>query len=480
MLLTIKAVSYKGESLIPPLSAVFDDKGGTLGRSLGNHLVLADDEKVISGEHAIIQYENGSYYYIDTSLNGSLIINRNEKVHNTKILLKDQDQLRIGDYDLVLSISGEASDTPPPLSGLSPDPLTFSVFNQTHTDIEDSLNPSNSGNNNAPLNLNQGDPHENSNVISTLGQDFDAPINDSVIQPEPENKWDRDPELPDDLSLGDFFKTEMHTNEVISNASSKRPQSPSEKPTPKQSNQSLEDPVDNRGIHAAQPRVQHGNSEPPVHRRSDMPPTVKEKHDERHGKDVKDIPDLLEIFFKAAGIENVDDIPKEDSPGLMHTVGTVFRELVDGLMTVIRGRAELKSQFRVSMTVLKPSENNPLKFTPTVEELIKALLVDKHPGFVSAVDAVHEGYEDIMNHQLAITAGVQASLKSILKRFDPQSVSDKHSGRLALLKKIKCWDEYSKAYEQIAGEALEDFFGDDFVRAYDEQISKLHTSRKPK
>ena len=103
----------------------------------------------------------------------------------------------------------------------------------------------------------------------------------------------------------------------------------------------------------------------------------------------------LRVFFKAAGVEETGVYSEEEYSKLMRSVGSILRELVDGLMTVLRGRSELKSQLRVSLTTLKPVENNPLKFSPTVEEALKTCLLNKHPGFIDAVDAIREGYEDI-------------------------------------------------------------------------------------
>jgi type VI secretion system FHA domain protein len=147
-------------------------------------------------------------------------------------------------------------------------------------------------------------------------------------------------------------------------------------------------------------------------------------------------------------------------------------------MTILRGRSELKSQFRVSTTILTPSGSNPLKHTLTAEEAINLMFIRKLPGYLDAADAVREGYEDIMNHQLAITAGVQASLINILRQFDPQQFAEKYQEGLVFQKKAKCWDNYSKAYRNLVRDAMENFFGEAFARAYEEQITKLRSTRK--
>jgi type VI secretion system protein ImpI/type VI secretion system protein len=186
----------------------------------------------------------------------------------------------------------------------------------------------------------------------------------------------------------------------------------------------------------------------------------------------------LQNFFKAAGMENVDNLQENDISELMHTLGMILRESINGLMTILRGRSELKSQLRVVMTTFKATENNPLKFSPSAETVLKTFLIDRNPGFLDAVEAIREGFEDIKNHELAVNAGVQVSLLHTLKRFDPDQFEKKLEERFVINKKARCWKEYRQAYRQLIEEALDDFFGKEFVRAYEEQMNKLRPVRK--
>ena len=104
-------------------------------------------------------------------------------------------------------------------------------------------------------------------------------------------------------------------------------------------------------------------------------------------------------------MENVDDLQENEISELLHTLGTILRESINGLMTILRGRSELKSQLRVVMTTFKATENNPLKFSPSAEMVLKTFLIDRNPGFLDAVEAIREGFEDIKNHELAVNAG---------------------------------------------------------------------------
>ncbi|MFY9941356.1 MAG: type VI secretion system-associated FHA domain protein, partial [Desulfobacterales bacterium] len=80
---------------------------------------------------------------------------------------------------------------------------------------------------------------------------------------------------------------------------------------------------------------------------------------------------------------------------------------------------------------------------------------------------------DIMNHQLAMTAGIQAAVIRLLERFDPHIFSKQNEEGVVFKRKAKSWDAYRQAYTEIASQALEDFFGEPFAQAYEEQIRKL-------
>lgn len=430
MVLTIKAIKYKGQPLSSILSAVFDHRGGKLGRSSSNDLVLADEDKFVSGEHAVIKYEDGGFYYMDTSLNGTLFTNRNQRIHHTKILLQDQDELRVGDYDLLFRIATSAPETAGEHNARNNGNLSLSMFDQEQGEDGISQTEDFTGNGMPQAGL-DGAGDTNNSVFEVDG---------SFAPPRLEEPSTPPPEFPHDLSMDDFFGEEPqagfdesthHVERMPDAVEDSRPPAPYSSP--------------NEGVAVT------GSGAGPSGEASE----------------------ILDIFLKAAGIEAARELPQKSPQELMQIIGAVFRELVDGLMTVLRGRSELKSHLRVSVTTLKATENNPLKFSPTVEDALTTFLTNHHPGFVDAVQAVREGYENIENHQLAINAGVQASLAKILERFNPRHFSEKFAEGIVLQKKAKCWDEYTQTYPQIAKEALENFFNEEFVCAYEQQIKKL-------
>jgi type VI secretion system FHA domain protein len=85
--------------------------GGTLGRSLDNDWVFPDPNRYVSGRHALIDFQAGAYYLIDTSRNGVYINDADVPVgrgHPQRIF--DGDVLRIGDYVIAATITAEADD----------------------------------------------------------------------------------------------------------------------------------------------------------------------------------------------------------------------------------------------------------------------------------------------------------------------------------------------------------------------------------
>jgi type VI secretion system FHA domain protein len=478
MVLTIKAISYKGRPLNSPIESVFDEQGGTLGRSPRNHLVLKDSEKVVSGEHATITYENGSYYYTDSSLNGTHFTSRNKRIHHDKIRLEDDDKLQIGEFILVLSFSGNDTRRSSAHTQPAQDPFLQNLFEQDDPqNREPAINDIINGDS-LPDPDDKESTHETPEFRSALPHDQEASLDASFVPPEMKGVEPQEVQspLPDNLTLEDFFGSDVGSrltavgtlehHERIPGNERYQGLSISRAESQKDFSELLETPA-SLGSTAKSMLPAASQSGQPNEDAKSSRPMLGEAFAEP-----------LDEFFKAAGVEQTGVYSAEECSKLMRTAGSTLRELVEGLMTVLRGRSELKSQLRVSMTTLKPVENNPLKFSTTVEEALRTCLLNNHPGFLDAADAIQEGYEDIQNHQLAITAGIQASLESILKRFDPQHFAEKFREGLVLQKKAKCWDAYRQAYRQIVEEALEDLFGEVFIRAYEEQIDKLRTRQK--
>lgn len=182
------------------------------------------------------------------------------------------------------------------------------------------------------------------------------------------------------------------------------------------------------------------------------------------------------------------EVPPEQVDEFMDLVGAIFRQVVQDLREVLMARASVKRGFRMELTMIQAAENNPLKFSAGgTEEAIDNLLFKHSKGYLSAIDAFKEGFQDIKDHQLAMMSGMQAAFNALLDRFDPDGFEAKlgKAGQKwswgASGKKAECWDAYSERFREVRKQAEDDFqriFGDEFTRAYEKQIKMLSSARK--
>ncbi|OEC51988.1 type VI secretion system-associated FHA domain protein TagH [Pseudomonas sp. ENNP23] len=191
--------------------------------------------------------------------------------------------------------------------------------------------------------------------------------------------------------------------------------------------------------------------------------------------------ELLEAFLRGAGLSQLR-IDHAEAAAQMEAIGRSYRLMVDGLVDVLRARSSLKGEFRMSQTMIRPVENNPLKFAPNADEALLLLLRHGNAAFMPPDQAVKESFDDVKAHQLAVMAGVQAAIKHLLKRFEPAALEarlSKPSGLSALLpgsRQSQYWELFTDLYASISREAEDDFqdlFGREFSRAYEEHSARL-------
>src|SRR4029450_3307661 len=103
---------------------------------------------------------------------------------------------------------------------------------------------------------------------------------------------------------------------------------------------------------------------------------------------------------------------------------------VQGLMGVLQSRTQIKSQFRLSMTSIRPVENNPLKFSRTPEDALQSLFTRENPGYMTATEAFREAFDDISFHQIAMLAGVRGAYGAMLASLHPNQLEARYARRV--------------------------------------------------
>ena len=84
---------------------------------------------------------------------------------------------------------------------------------------------------------------------------------------------------------------------------------------------------------------------------------------------------------------------------------------MQGTLDLLRARGLTKSEMRADVTMIMAQDNNPLKFSPTVEAALTHLLAPQVHGFMPPLRAMKDAYDDLRAHQLGFLAGMRAALE---------------------------------------------------------------------
>lgn len=462
MPLRLTITSY--HKLTPGQRAEFELDRGELkiGRNPENDWVLPDPERLVSGQHCVIQLRDGTYYLTDTSTNGVQLMNAGVRMHRgNSEPLRDGELLRVGEYDILVQING----APQIVSGAPGMSDPFAGFDalikrQAPGEIPAAAAP--------PSRV---QIHAGGSPLDTKPDLFDFLASPAVPPPAladhvPPERHDFRPPEPQRTSAPPASETgaapaiPADWDPFTELGAGPAPVTP---PPAQAQPQPLPAVSENIASSAPEPVVQQAAVAPAA-------PAI--------GGDNEQV---LEAFLRGAGLEQLR-IDRGETRAQMEAIGRSYRHMVEGLIEVLRARASLKGEFRMAQTMIRPVENNPLKFAPNVDEALLLLLRSGNQAFMPADQAIKESFDDLKAHQLAVMAGVQASIKHLLQRFQPAVLEARLSQPSAIgallpgRRQAQYWELFTELYASISREAEDDFedlFGREFSRAYEEQNTKL-------
>lgn len=428
----------------------FEGRDGSIGRSEDCDWVLSSSG--VSRVHAMIRCLNGIYFIEDRSTNG-MLLNGVPLVRGEPSALKQGDRLQIDTFEVSVSLQSPSLDAPAPpvdVFAAPPSPPAYAPPLARSADPLDDfldlgLGPSagtgasrDSGliPDSSPLGGPDLDP------LSFLDEPYGgAPAAPAMPQP-PAASWNHSPGMEDhfhppitegqrqaqplpenwDLTMGDFAP-----RSTPAPAPAPAPVAmPAPAPAP------LSDPFAAAPV-PGPPAVSHAAANPA----GSLPPEMQQ---------------MLGI-------------------------------VVDGVMDVLRARAEIKNTFRLPVTIIQRSENNPLKFAPNADEALQKILSPPNAAFLSGPAAFDDAFDDIRCHQMAMLAGVRAAFESLLVHFGPDRFEQEVDGakRSAFGGKGKYWEKYRENFEGLIknpDDCFRRLFGDEFARAYEEQLARLKSARR--
>jgi len=194
--------------------------------------------------------------------------------------------------------------------------------------------------------------------------------------------------------------------------------------------------------------------------------------------------ELWAAFSEGAGVGLAP--PQGLTPELMHLIGTLLRQSMEGTRRLVAARAATKQELRAEVTIVQSRHNNPLKFAPDGQAALEQLLQPPLRGFLPAADAVADVMDDLLGHAIGTMAGTRAALDGVLARFTPDQLEAKLVGRsmldtlVPMNRRAKLWELYLQHFDKVRAEAQDDFhslFGRAFLQAYEQQLDRLHAER---
>lgn len=426
MLLTLSVTDYRGEPPALPFTKTFHSHGGTIGRGSDADWVLRDPD--VSRLHATIECRAGDYYVIDNSKNGVFVNDAKRPLGQGKEhKLIDGDRLIMGDYVVQVSIT--------------PDELELEGGAPSARDASE-----------------QGPP--------LRGGEFEG----RVRKPEWFSRLSLAPDKADQPAASD--QTMESASERLSVLEEHMPPP---KPVRDESLASIP-PEDYNPLERTAEKASAEAREQDYKRATPEPGPLKEAWPAEI--------EALQMLFAAMGVPNLH-VSHEHAPEVLRTIGEILREALQGTMDVLRTREKIKAGFEVpGRTRLERVDNNPLKFSASVEELLTRLLTQEFAGYMPPLPAIRQAFRDIVAHELAVVEGMRAAFRAVLETFEPAKLEERLQRRSVIdevlpgHRKAKTWDLFTELYEEIAREAADDFqrlFGEQFARAYLQQIEKLRS-----
>jgi type VI secretion system FHA domain protein len=490
MILTLEVRGPEAGKLGAASRKVFGATGGTIGRLPDNSWVLPDP--YVSSRHALVRYQNGAFTIEDTSTNGVFINSQDNRLQRgepyvltsgDRIIIEpyeiettiaaSQDEGRSARFDRLPSVMSSAHDDP--FAGLSDaavvDPLSSSDLDPLK--LFDPVKPVS-----APPARRAQDLERD----SILSEPFDAPISRQPT-PQPSVSPSRAPMIPDNYDL-----SRRDESQIIQAPSLRQPVAPPpplpslppevlrpepHRPEALRSDPLRSDPLRSEGLRSEGLRSEALRPEPS--RASVSRPAARSPRESRDDASLKEV--LIGAGLPDAAV----------TPELARNLGQILRVVVSGLMDVLQARQRIKEEFRMRVTTFKRADNNPLKFSANVEHALQNLLADRNAAYLEPVEAFEDAFDDLRNHQMAMLAGMRMAFDAMLTEFDPDQLQEKFdrdlkkSGTL-MPSKLRYWDLYRDKVHDIVRDpeaSFRELFGDEFARAYEEQLERLKAQSRP-
>jgi type VI secretion system protein len=457
MALKLRVISDHYKALGKRSSQLFGVTGGRIGRAQDNDWILPDPDRYVSSHHCKVSFRAGSWVLEDTSTNG-VYINGSDVPASVEgaYSLQDGDRLRLGDYDVLVSID-ERNDFSPDASGQIPMPKRVRNGSSKpeedlgeELDITDLLSD-------ALMAPAAAKPGASKQAVAPILLDLDQALSTDLPQAKSAAARTAPAAKPSRSGFASLLDSTQDEGE-------QRTVTHSRKPDDWQMQTRPYDLKTMAPLPASTPLTRQDKAESERSRRMSESGTA-------------EVGSGVEALCRGAGID-ASSLSADTHNALLTLAGQMLREVVLGLMEALKGRADLKNRLRLSQTTIQPGENNPLKFSASVDEAVLKLLDPHGNRYLGPIDAIRDSFADLRTHQLSLAASMQAAIDELMNRIEPGELQErfdrglKRGALLGATNKMKYWDLYGEFYQvlnQRNEQGLPTLFAEELARTYAER-----------
>jgi type VI secretion system FHA domain protein len=444
MAIKLRVISDQYRELGDDRSRVFGVNGGTVGRAPDNDWVLPDSKRIVSGHHFEVSYRSGAYWLKDISTNGVYVNDSDEPASNQgEIEMRDGDRLRVGDYDIVVSIDSRIDFLPAASEEQSAAKHMSNDIGHS-LDLDELLTPR--------------DPEDSGSISvrNAFGMKISREFRDASAAALEEARQDP-PEPPTRTATG--LPAGAHVSTVTGADWNMRT-----RPITKEE---LADVLSRR-----QNRTDQRERSVPFHQQATT---------------WTDLRSAVQAFCRGAGIDPTALTPEAQSM-LPLVAGQMLREAVVGLSDLTQARAKATGTTPAAAANGQAGGSNPLRTSTSVDQAIQRLFESHGRLYGGPVDALRDVMQEIKEHEVAVNAAIKAGIQSILEQLSPTNVADQfEQGRSRTLApgqdpRPKYWEHYAEFYrmitQQVAGNGWPHPFTEEFNREYARMRGELRAKKE--
>jgi len=465
MAIKLRVISEHYRELGENRSRVFGVNGGTVGRAPGNDWILPDPRRVVSGHHFEVRFHGGKYWLVDTSTNGVFVNDGEDPAAATgRVELHDGDRLRVGDYDILVSVDNRIDFLPSTGDEHSAAKHLDSDIGHS-LDLDSLFKPrdvSESGSlpvgNAFGVRLNA---EARANLLETLQRSV-ATLGESTFDPT------RTGRIDSVVPGADPVETDAPAPTTTAGPAAPVPGNQdwalSTRRIPREE---LEDALARRKT-----RVEARERSIPFHQQAST---------------WADLRSAVQAFCRGAGIDPTTLSPEAQAM-LPLVAGQLLRETAVGINDILRARASGAVGAAVSAVPVPPgNSSNPLRSSTSIEQALQRLFESHGRLFAGPVDSLRDVLQEMRDHETALAAGMKAGLDAVIGQLSPANVADQfEQGRARQLApgqdpRPKYWEHYSEFYRLLTQQAVgSDEMPRSFTEAFGLEYSSVRTELRQK